>query len=353
MHILVIGRFYSESFALHIAETLETMGCGVSRYEVEARLSVPASVLSGYPDKVLRTVYALTDQVPALRARQMHGLWNLIDSCKPLDLVLVCNDFLWPDEVGRVKAIAKCPVAMWFPDSIANIGRGYFFTAPYDALFFKDPFIVERVRQVVRGSVYYLPECMNPARHCFEGELSIEDRGRYGCDITTAGNLHSYRVAFFSHLTDFRVKIWGHAPPKWLKMGAVAPMFQHRPVHNIEKAKAFKSAKVVLNNLHYSEMEGVNVRTFEVAAASAFQLIDWRRGLAQLFEDGVEIVSFSGIDDLKGKIRQYLPDEEFRRAVGAAGKRRAIADHTYEKRLRLLLDTMAGREQGFPTPKNL
>ena len=39
MNILVIGKFYSEGFALHIAETLTTMGHSVRRFEPGFKLA--------------------------------------------------------------------------------------------------------------------------------------------------------------------------------------------------------------------------------------------------------------------------------------------------------------------------
>ncbi len=348
MNVLVIGKFYGDSFALHIAETLERMRHDVRRFEPGVRYR-PKGQLALRLNQARSVIYGATDGIPWIRSRRMRQLWRVTEA-GPLDVVIVCHDFLQPGEVAELKRRTGAAVALWFPDSIAGFGRGYFMIAPYDALFLKDPFQVVRLDGVVRSPVWYLPECFNPEKHVLERPLSDEDLARYGCDICTAGNFHAYRAAFFEHLSGYDVKIWGNPPPLWMPQMAVTTRYAGKYVECKEKAKAFCAAKIVVNNLLYSEVWGVNARTFETAGIGAFQMVDWRPGLGQLFKDGEEIISFRKIASLKDKIDFWLPREDERLAVGAAAKRRAHAEHTYRMRLELLLDTLAGRAQGFPLP---
>lgn len=349
MNILVIGKFYSEGFALHIAETLAMMGHDVQRFEPGLFSGRIKGRFGHRLDQLRGVVHSATDGLPAVRAKRIKFLWRTVEQVA-LDVVIVCHDFLWPDEVTDLKRRTGAPVALWFPDALANFGRGFFMNAPYDGLFFKDPFIIYRLRSVLASPVYYLPECFNPARHALD-DNETDDLDEYRCDITTAGNQHSYRVAFFKHLADYDVKIWGAPAPLWMNSGSVSRMLQGCLVLDHEKARAFRGARIVINNLHYSEVWGVNVRTFEAAGIGAFQMVDWRPGLSQLFEDGNELIAFHGMADLKRKIKYWLPRDEERRAIAEAGRRRAYRDHTYEKRLRLLLDTLARTQHGYPMPQ--
>lgn len=348
MNILVIGKFYTEGFALHIAETFAQMGHVVQRFEPGYKSDRLPWLLGKRLDQVLGTLYATSDHLPTVRARRMQSLWNVVE-CAKLDAVIVCHDFLWPAEVLELKRLSGAAVAMWFPDAMVNFHRGWFMNAPYDALFFKDPFIVHQLGDVLVSPVYYLPECFNPARHILS-EGASTDEPTYVCDITTAGNLHSWRVACYKHLSAYQVKLWGNPAPLWMPVGHVSEMVQGSGVYNEEKAQAFLSAKIVVNHLHYSEIWGVNVRCFEAAGVGAFQMVDWRPGLWQLFEDGKELVTFTSMADLKKKVDYWLPLETERRAIGEAGQRRALAEHTYRHRLELLLDTLAAKAKGFPVP---
>jgi len=350
MRVLVIGKFCSEAFGLHISETLESMGHQVTRFEIGHRVGPATKVFGRFGEKAGRTIYDATDQAPVIRSIHMRRLWDLLESAGSPEIAIVSHDFLWPREVERIKKTYHAQVVVWFPDAVSRIGQGYLLNAPYDALFFKDPFIVNRLRGVLSVPVYYLPECHNPVRHVLPPLLTDEELRPYRCDVTTAGGMHSYRVAFFSRLGGYDVRLWGTPPPFWLNGGAAIGLYQGRSVWDQEKAKAFRAAKIVVNNLHYAEVWGLNAKAFEVAAAGAFQMIDWRPGLNQLFEDGKEVVSFRGIDDLRCKIDYYLTHGEERATIANAGMQRALRDHTYQLRLTLLLDTLAGNGKGYPMP---
>lgn len=346
MNILVIGKFYTEGFARHIAETLAVMGHTVRRFEPGMHVWRLGGKLGHRIDQMRGVIYTSSDGIPAIRARRMRALWQETEA-GPLDVVIVCLDFLWPDEVTELKRRTGAQVAMWFPDALVNFGRGYFMNAPYDGLFFKDPYIKHVLGDVLHSPVHFLPECFNPAQHWLP-EDQIGNDPQYQCDITTAGNQHSWRVACYRHLTDYDVKLWGNPAPLWMNAGAVTKMHQGRGVYNHDKVRAFRGARIVVNNLHYAETWGLNVRSFEAAGAGAFQMVDWRPGLGQLFEDGRELITFRSMADLKQKIDYWLPREAERRAIAEAGMRRAHAEHTYALRLALLLDTLVGAKHGYP-----
>lgn len=349
MNILVIGKFYTEGFALHISETLAGMGHAVRRFEPGFKSARMGGRIGHRLDQVRGVIHSATDNLPTVRAQRMKALWQVAEQ-GPLDVVIVCHDFLWPDEVTELKRRTGAQVAMWFPDAMVNFGRGFFMNAPYDGLFFKDPYIKHVLGDVLQSPVHFLPECFNPAQHWLPEEEVGQDP-KYKCAITTAGNQHSWRVAFYKHLADYDVKLWGNPAPLWMNAGAVAGMHQGRGVYNHEKVRAFRGASIVINNLHFGETWGLNVRSFEAAGAGAFQMVDWRPGLGQLFEDGKELITFRSMDDLKQKIDYWLPREAERRAIAEAGMLRAHAEHTYVLRLSLLLDTLAGTQHGYPTPQ--
>lgn len=349
MRILVIGKFHVEEFGRHVAETLESMGHLVSRYDPGARKGDETGRIGYLWGRAKRAMFSIIENVPSSRMWIRCDLWGLAESESP-ELTIACGDFLWPAEVRRIREITKAPIVIWYPDSIAGFGRGHFMIASYDAIFLKDPFQVMRLRDVLSDPVHYLPECFNPDRHRFDGDITIAEKSKYSCEIATAGNLHAYRIAFFRHFQNFDVKIWGNPPPLWARDEYLKRVFQGEYVVNEEKAKAFRMAKIVVNNLLYSEIWGVNARAFEVAGSGGFQCIDWRPGLSQLFEDGVELVSFRGVGDLREKIAYFLPRDDERQKIASAGMARALRQHTYRDRLNTMLSTVAGSERGFPMP---
>ena len=92
------------------------------------------------------------------------------------------------------------------------------------------------------------------------------------------------------------------------------------------------------------------VRTFEACGAGAFQMVDRRPGLSQLFEPGRELVTFGDVTDLREKLDYYLERPAERHTIAKAGEKRARQEHTYAHRLNLLLDTIGGSATGYPEP---
>lgn len=344
--VLVLGRFSVESFESHIAETFAGMGHPTAVVHLgELDLRLPG-VVGKRVQQALQLVGEMSEGVPVLRRRQTRKIVAAARQ-QAAEVVLVGHDFLQPAQVAALKEATGSKVVLWFPDHIARFGRAYFLNAGYDALFFKDPYIVRLLRAEYGLPAFYLPECCNPARHALPADQVVDPRFR--CDIATAGSAHAARVAVFRHLTEFDVRIWGNPPPLWMDTHEVAPMLQRRFVAYHEKALVFRSASIVLNTLYPSEICGVNVRTFEIAAAGGFQLVSHRPGLDELFNDGRELVSYKGLDDLREKIRYYLVHDQLRQQIARAGQERVLAEHTYARRLHLLLDTVNGLAAGYPS----
>lgn len=349
MIVLVVGKFYAEGFGLEIAEGFEALGHRVERYEPGVTYANGRGRLFKRWVQVKRTVHDLVSNVPLVRERQGRALADAVDRARP-DLTVVCHDFLWPSEVETVRARSGAPVVLWFPDAIVNFGRTYFLNAPYDVLFFTDPYVVDRLAQVASSRVCYLPEAVTVQPHMLAPEITAADVAKYGCDLCNVGNMYSYRIAFFSRLTDYDVRLWGNPPPLWMDVRALGDALRAEYLTGAEKTKAFRLAAFVVNNLHPAEFAGVNHRCFEVTGAGGLLLVDRKPALANLFEEGTEILTFGTMAELRDTVAKYLPDEAARREIARRGQARARAEHTYAHRLTLLLDTVAGRADGFPMP---
>ncbi|MCS4058426.1 CgeB family protein [Salinibacter ruber] len=354
MNVLVIGNFYADGFATHIAGTFERMGHSIRRYKVGVTgHGGNSGVLGKYWRKAKSRLHDLGAEISSIRNWQRNSFWEMLGETE-VDFTVVTHDaFFWPEEIGRIQSLTRGRVVLWFPDHIGNLSRGYCVTAPYDGLFFKDPFIVEQLQDLCLGRVYYLPQCFDPVRQKLPSSVPDEGMAAYRCEVATAGTLHSYRVGLFRQLEEYDVKLWGSPSPRWMDPGPVKKMFENQYVVYEEKAKAFRGAKVVVNNQHPGEVWGVNKRTFEAAGIGGFQLVTWRPGLEQLFSVGEELVAYRGISDLKDKIDYYLERDEERTEIAKRARERALRDHTYEQRLSLMMDTIFGDEDGHPHPEGL
>jgi spore maturation protein CgeB len=123
---------------------------------------------------------------------------------------------------------------------------------------------------------------------------------------------------------------WGDRPlPANVEYLGHVPTTRHNEVN--------ASARLVLN-VHRESMAANGwspaTRMFEAAGAAACQVTDGFRGLEEFFTPGEEILVAESAEDVARFVRE-VADEEARR-VGEAARARALADHTYRQRARLL-----------------
>lgn len=352
MKILIIGRFFEEGFALFVAEELVRMGHSVYRLDPGPIVKPYGGRLQFYWARLRREALEMMQQMQTVAAREVHGprLRRVLEKAGDVDLVLSTHDYLSPVDAEAVKAQTRAPLILWYPDPVWSFRRHMFLNAPYDMLFFKDPYLVHMIRSRLGKRVYYMPECYSAQSLSPEmADLADPD---YATDICIAGNLYAYRVALFQQLAEKHdMKIWGLPAPRWMRTGALEPKLQNRFVAHSDKVKAFRGAKIVLNTLNPSEIWGTNVRTFEACGAGAFQIVDWRPGLGQLFKIGTEVEIFADMADLRAKIDRYLAAPAERQVIAQAGHARAARDHTYGVRLDQLLKVVEGVSSGYPEPE--
>ena len=106
-------------------------------------------------------------------------------------------------------------------------------------------------------------------------------------------------------------------------------------LHSSVKAEALTSAG-----------DFVNPRTFEIAACGAFQLVDKRSLMGELFAKD-ELAGFGSMEELKEQMTYYQTRPEERIAMAVRAKARVLDEHTYAKRMLTLLDFAQDRVPGF------
>lgn len=235
------------------------------------------------------------------------------------------------------------PTAMWFVEDYRLFTYWRAFAPLYDifAVIQKEPFLSELAGIGVSNALY-LPLAAEPSVHR-PLELSPADKRCFGAELSFMGAGYPNRRAAFRHLTRFGLKIWG---TEWDGDANLAPFvqMQGRRVSTEDAVKIFNAATINLN-LHSSVNpdefvsggDFVNPRTFEIAACGAFQLVDTRSLMAELFAEG-DLATFSGLPELEGKIAHFAGHAEERAAFAARGRKRVLAEHTYAARMRALLD---------------
>ena len=323
MKIMVVGPTDPDSFADNVIHALTSMG-----HEVLA--AGPARVVRG-PRKMRNVSHLLLEQMARADTGSQHHLVLAARHFRPR-LVITLDVRLRPATV-RGMQLAGTSVVLWFPDHVSNLGKHEVFLCGYDRMYFKNPRLVQQLRDLHGLPAVHLPEAANPAWH--------HPVGDYGTDrtIVVAGNVHPTRAILLERLAAANIPLRIYGPPisSWLNFPRLRELHAGHAVVREEKAQTFRRARGVLNNLHPAEYAGSNCRLFEATACGAAVLTEWREGMDSLFEAGTEVLDFETFDQLLHRCRQVLNDRELGRTVADAAARRSSFDHTYQTRLGTML----------------
>jgi spore maturation protein CgeB len=327
VRIGVIGPPAQDCFADNVVDALQRMGHKVTQL---------GSARPRYRHQLSNWI-AMTARgaLPRFDEQAQQGIIRIAtDTC--CEIVINLDAFLMPGIVGQL-AQGGIRTALWFPDHVANIGRQLMLLAPYDALFFKEPHVVEHLRANLGLPVYYLPEACNPRWH---RPLIAAGTEPY---LVTAGNMYPSRVKLLERLIakGIPLKLYGSGFPRWLGETSVRRAHTGRYIFREEKARVFRSAVGVLNTLHPAEIAGVNVRLFEAAGCGAAVITEFRPAVSELFAVGEEVLAFHDFDELVDQATRLLNESGLTAALGDAATQRAHRDHTYELRLSSILERLS------------
>lgn len=331
MRVLVVGETSFDCAASSCSSALKAMGHEVMPFDYRKSFAP-------WPfgrDHRLHRLYSVA--MRGIVREDRHYLQKqLLDAsaqfCPDWILVLTINAVL-PQTVQRWRAQGSV-VTGWFQDAMVNFGRGDFFNADYDALYLKDRWVVDRLQTTLGDSRYrLLPQACDPALHR-PLPLSAEQRAKYQCDVALFGNSYHFRTKQLgAFIDDFDLRIYG-TRQGW-EEETIRKIHAGYSVRGDDKCRAMLAAKVALNPQHYSEIGGINKRTFELAGIGAFQITN-NPVVRDYFPDS-EIVLAVTPNDVRQAIHHYLERPEERQAMGERAHNHAHAKHTYQHRMEAII----------------
>jgi spore maturation protein CgeB len=325
MRIGVVGPASPDSFASNIVTALADMG----------HHAVPLGPLYARGGHYASAVkMAVRNALPALdeRAQRRVKAAALRAGC---EIVINTDQGLTPAVVRDLRQ-AGIKVALWFPDHVMSMGRQFMLLAPYDAVFVKEPHVVETLGPLLGKPLFYLPQACNPRWHRPLGPAGTEPY------LVIAGNMYPSRVLLLERLlaSGIPLKLYGGGFPRWIGRTPLRDVHAGRPVFGEEKARVFRSAAGVLNTMYPAEIAGVNLRLFEAAGCGAAVLTEFRPTVPDLFGIGDEVLTFRDFDELADQAARLLNDSGLSAKLGDAAAARAHQSHTYQQRLTAVLEKL-------------
>ena len=354
VRVLVVLPFYGGSLPVgrFAAEGLKEAGCLVEVFEAP-------SFFPAY--NALKDLRVTSNRLDSLQHNFLQivsqAVLAKVESFVP-DLVLCLAQA--PLNRMALRQLRKdgIPTAMWFVEDFRLFTYWKAFAPYYDlfAVIQKDPFFGE-LRGIGQENALYLPLAALPSFHR-PLELTPGEMREFGSELSFLGAGYPNRRKAFTQLQLQGLKIWG---TEWEDEPRLAPYLQRqgRRISSEDAVRIFNATAVNLNlhsSIHTDQLvskgDFVNPRTFEVASCGAFQLVDERALLPELFSRD-EMAVFGSLEDLKERIAHFSAHPEERRRMADCARERVLKEHTYKHRMQTLLAFAEERLPGFGKRKRV
>ncbi len=343
--VLVIPPVYGGSYpvAQAVARSLDRLGHRTSFLDMApfegALRAIGAQTSLDLHKMQLRGIFqGFLDEL--ILARVIHE--------KPDLVIALAQAPVSPTLLSRLRK-ENIPVAYWFVEDF-RLATYWESVAPLVtefAVIQKEPFLSLLSEKKVNHATY-LPLAADPA--IFSPRTPHpDDRKRFGGPVTFMGAGYANRHHFLKHLVDFDLSIFG---TEW---NAGDPLYRYvreggRRLSPQETALVFNSTTVNIN-LHSSvyhkgvnpDGDFVNPRTFEIASCGAFQVVDHRSLLPDLFDVGAELPVYRNESECRKLVGHYLEDDAGRAEMAARSRERVLKEHTYDIRMASWLETLKER----------
>jgi spore maturation protein CgeB len=341
LHVAVVGPIYGGSLGIarHTVAALESLGHRVSWLDQSPHQG-SYDLFGSYREPRHR----LTMQSRFADMLSLGVVTHLAED--PPDLVLALAQAPMNLAVLEHLRKKKFLTAMWFVENYRHLTYWRQLAGGYDYWFvIQQASCFEALMRAGARHVSYLPMAADPILHR-PLKLSAAEQDEYGADVSFVGAGYANRRSLLPRWlsNDWSFKLWGN---EWEGADALTSVLQRggARIDTETCIKVFNATSVNLN-LHSCAGDGldpeadfVNPRTFELAACGAFQLVDERSLLPDLFSTN-ELVRFTAVAEVPSLIRTWLNDVSGRHAIAEAARRRVLAQHTYEHRMRELLATI-------------
>lgn len=232
--------------------------------------------------------------------------------------------FKIPDDGGKTIYVS----------SDTHLGRRYRFekAMEFDYVFFNqkralEEFTLYRQSEIKRPKSFWLPHAFEPEAYPFFETLKKYDV----CFIGHAQDPKNENFNGFSRTTaldrlfkEFQNFYYGSRHPAYPGKN----MFEDAAHH-------FCESKIVFN---VSIKDDINMRVFETLGSGAFLLTNYLPTLGELFEDGKDLVTYKTLDEMVEKAQYYIEHNKERERIAASGHKKALKYHTYQQRIRTILN---------------
>ncbi len=172
-------------------------------------------------------------------------------------------------------------------------------------------------------------------------EITPQDRRRLSHDVLFIGTWMPERGPFLTALLEagLRLAIYGNSwqkAPEWPTLKAV---WQGPAIYGDDYIKAIQLAKISLGLLSKGNRDLHTTRTFEIPYAGGLLCAERTSEHLALYQEDVEAVYWSDVNECIAKCKDLLDHPERRQAIAAQGRLRCLSNGIFnEKNLKTMLE---------------
>jgi len=332
--ILFIGDLNEYGRTLQRYKTLIDIGCslvGISTVPVPWRPTVDSDLLEKITWK-LKIPFDIT------------GANKKIKKClenEKFDVVWVEKGVtIWPTTLKFIKKIAPSAklVSCSEDDMFMKHNRTLFYDRGlpyYDVVFTTKVYNLEELKLLGAKRTELFLDAYDEKLHR-PMELSEEDKKRFSCDVGAIGAFEEDRALKMLDLAERGIKItvWGNGWGDWVgKHPNLIVKNEH--LYKEDYTKAINATKINLCFLRKINRDEVTSRSVEIPACGGFMIAERTKRHLEFFKEGEEAVFFESQEELYDLIKKYLADNEGRKKIAEAGRKR-VKQSGYNHRTQLL-----------------
>jgi spore maturation protein CgeB len=260
------------------------------------------------------------------------------------DMILIGKGrWFTPAALEAAKKVSGATLVNWATDdpfNPADNSRELVKSIPlYDLYVCTKKDIMNDVQRAGCANVAYVQFGYKPEVHFPEAPATDEERARFASDVMFVGGCDAHRIAYFEALVrampDVKLRLYG---AYWDRARALRPYARGFAMAR-EYRLAVAGAKIAANLVRRANRDDHVMRTFEIPACGGFMLTERSWTHEELFREDHEAGFFGSSDELVTKVRSYLPRDEDRARIAAAGHRKiTLGHHTYGDRLAEIIE---------------
>lgn len=323
--IVVLGKKNHLSWDVHVAEAFRRLGHNVKLVQ-----------FNEYPFwlKVLRIIILCFCGKAIMKrviSRCGANRWGETLAAERPNLIFITNLNFVPEAYYLVAQSVRpeTKVFGWDGDGFQAVGQ---YIHLFDHLF-ECGMAIQRNHPQYVYKVSTLCFAANDAFYYNEGIPNRENK------VYFCGADNPVRLKYLSELLDLPVvlKGWG-----WDRFVGRVRNWEivNRAITNHQVRDDYNRYAIALNISRFSPESYMffNMRTFEAPSCGACLITQRSPYLDEYFEFDKEIVVYDTVQELKQKIQWLLDNPEIRSRIAQAGEIRVKKDHTYQARMKLVID---------------